>query len=140
MQSKKNKKTIFIVDDSNTNLAQAKEVLSDHYKVLTMASAIKLFALLDKITPHLILLDVEMPEMDGFEAMKRLQADRNYATIPVIFLTSHRDAEIEAKCFEIGAVDFISKPFTAQGLLQRIRTQLNIKELIRERNEQRGTF
>ena len=131
------KKTIFIVDDSNTNLSQAKSVLDLHYKVLTMPSAIKMFSMLEKIEPQLILLDVEMPEMDGFEAMTLLQENRDYANIPVIFLTSHRDAEVEAKCFELGAVDFISKPFTTQGLLQRVRTQMNIKDLIRERGEGR---
>ena len=131
------KKTIFIVDDSSTNLSQAKLVLDFHYKVLTMPSAVKMFSMLEKIVPDLILLDVEMPDLDGFEAMEQLQASRNFAHIPVIFLTSHRDAEIEAKCFELGAVDFISKPFTSQGLLMRVRTQVNIKELIRERGQGR---
>lgn len=132
------KKTVFIVDDSNTSLSQAKSVLDSHYKVLTMPSAVKMFLMLGKIVPHLILLDVEMPDMDGFEAMERLQSERKHANIPVIFITSHRDAEIEAKCFELGAMDFISKPFTSQGLLQRVRTQMNIKELIRERSEGNG--
>jgi len=122
------KKTIFIVDDADSNLSQARDALKEHYKVLTMASADKMFSLLEKMQVDIILLDVEMPEMDGFEAMGRLQ--REFGQIPVIFLTSHRDTDTEAKCFELGAVDFVSKPFTAAGLLQRVNTQLNIKEIM----------
>lgn len=127
------KRIVFIVDDSDTNLTQAKEVLDNHYTVITMSSAQKMFTLLGKVTPQLILLDIEMPEMNGFEAMERLLAD--HKSIPVIFLTAQRDAVIEAKCFEMGAVDFISKPFTPNGLLTRVRTQMNIHDLIKERNE-----
>ena len=127
------KKTVFIVDDCETTLRQAKEVLDDHYKILTMTSADKMFDMLGKLTPNLILLDLEMPGTDGFVAMKRLQQNKNFSSVPVIFFTSHCDEEIEAQCFEIGAADFISKPFTSQGLLQRVRSQLNIRELIKER-------
>ena len=132
------KKIVFIVDDSDTNLTQAKEVLDNHYTVITMSSAEKMFKLLSKVTPQLILLDIEMPEMNGFEAMERLRADREQSTIPVVFLTAQRDAAVEAKCFEMGAVDFISKPFTPNGLLTRVRTQMNIRDLIRERDEYHG--
>jgi putative two-component system response regulator len=126
-------KTIFTVDDSDTNLSIVKRALEKHYRVLTMASAVKMFALLEKITPDLILLDIEMPEMDGSEALKILKSNPLYMDIPVIFLTSYTDEEIEASGFELGVVDFVTKPFSIPVLLNRIKTHLDIDELIRER-------
>jgi len=129
-------KTIFAVDDSDTNLSTVKKVLENRYRVFTMPSASKLFALLEKISPDLILLDIEMPEMDGFEALLCLKASSLYASIPVIFLTGYTDNAIEARGFELGVVDFITKPFSTPVLLNRIKTHLDIDELIRERTAQ----
>jgi len=129
-------KTIFIVDDSDTNLAMAEDALEEHYRTMTIPSAIKMFSLLEKITPDLILLDIEMPEMDGMEALKRLKTGNMYVDIPVIFLTGHNDAAVEAYGFELGAVDFITKPFSPPVLLNRIKLHLNIDLLIRERTAQ----
>lgn len=126
-------KTIFVVDDNVPNLSIAENVLEPRYRVMTLPSAVKMFALLEKFTPDLILLDIEMPEMDGFEALRRLKADNRYDEIPVIFLTVVTDAAIEAHGFELGAVDFISKPFAASVLLNRINTHLHIDRMIRER-------
>jgi putative two-component system response regulator len=95
-----------------------------------------MFTLLGKITPDLILLDIEMPEMDGFEALQRLKSDASCANIPVIFLTSITDASTEVRGFQLGVVDFISKPFSAPVLLNRIKTHLSIDELVRERTAQ----
>ena len=129
-------KTIFVVDDSDTNLSMAEHVLEDLYNVMTLPSAVKMFSLLEKVRPDLILLDIEMPGINGFEAMQRLKSDDLYATIPVIFLTSLSDSSIEAQGFELGAVDFIAKPFSAPVLLNRIRTHLHIDEMIIERTQQ----
>ena len=129
-------KTIFVVDDNDTNLSVAKEALKDNYRVMTMPSAAKMFTLLEKITPDLILLDIEMPEMDGFEALQLLKNNKVQADIPVIFLTSMSDASVEARGFEMGAIDFIIKPFSAPVLINRLNTHLNIDELIRERTAQ----
>ena len=129
-------KTIFVVDDNGTNLSMAEEALETQYRVITLSSAAKMFALLEKVMPHLILLDIEMPEMSGFEAMKRLKANDLYAAIPVIFLTGLTDAANEAYGFELGAVDFIGKPFSAPVLQNRIKTHMSIDELIRERTAQ----
>jgi putative two-component system response regulator len=126
-------KTIFVVDDQNTNLHMAEEALEEQYHVMTLPSATKMFALLEKVTPDLILLDIEMPDMDVFEALRRLKAETAYASIPVIFLTSRSDASTEVHGFQLGVVDFITKPFSAPVLLNRIRTHLNINDLIRER-------
>ena len=126
-------KTIFVVDDNDTNLAMAEETLEDQYRVMTLPSAAKMFALLEKVTPDLLLLDIEMPEMDGFEALKNLKANNKYADIPVIFLTSMTDSSTEVHGFQLGVVDFITKPFSAPVLLNRIKTHLDIDGLIRER-------
>ena len=129
-------KTIFVVDDSDTNLSVAKEALKEHYRVMTLPSAAKMFALIEKVAPDLILLDIEMPEMDGFEALNRLKRSASQLNIPVIFLTSMTDASVEVRGFELGVVDFITKPFSAPVLLNRIKTHLNIDEIIRERTAQ----
>ena len=129
-------KNIFLVDDNVTNLTIAEEVLVSQYRVIALPSAVKMFAALEKFRPDLILLDVEMPEMSGFEAMKQLKASDLYADIPVIFLTARVDAASEAYGIALGAVDFILKPFSEPVLLNRIKTHLNIDELIRERTVQ----
>jgi putative two-component system response regulator len=126
-------KTIFAVDDNDVNLATVKKALEDQYRVLTMPSALKMFSLLEKIIPDLILLDIEMPEMDGFEALKILKSNYQYKNIPVMFLTGYLDYTFEAQSFEMGVVDFIVKPFYTPILLKRIKTHLDIDELIRER-------
>jgi putative two-component system response regulator len=126
-------KTIFVVDDSDTNLSMAESALEAEYRVMTLPSAVKMFALLPKVTPDLLLLDIEMPEMDGFEALRRIKAHNQYADIPVIILTGVADAATEARGFELGAVDFILKPFSVPVLLNRIKTHLNIDRMIRER-------
>jgi len=129
-------KIIYVVDDSDTNLAVAKDALKDHYRVMTLPSAAKMFALLEKIRPDLILLDIEMPEMNGFEALRRLKTGDAHSNIPVIFLTSMTDTTTEVRGFQLGVVDFIAKPFTAPVLLNRIKNHLDIDEIIRERTAQ----
>jgi putative two-component system response regulator len=131
-------KTIFVVDDSDTNLAKVEEALEERYRVMTMPSAAKMFALLEKITPDLILLDIEMPELNGFQALEQLKASESetLAEIPVMFLTGHADSAVEAHGFELGAVDLVTKPFSAPVLLNRIKTHLDIDEVIRERTSQ----
>jgi len=126
-------KTIFVVDDSDVNLSMVEDALGKKYQVMTLPSAMKMFTLLEKITPDLILLDIEMPDMNGFEALLCLKANSLYADIPIIFLTGYTDDEIEAHGFEMGVVDFITKPFSTPVLLNRIKTHLEIDELIRER-------
>ena len=125
-------KTVFIVDDSDTNLMAAKTALEGAYKTLALPSAAKMFKLLEKITPDLILLDLDMPEMDGFQAMSNLKADEKLKPIPVIFLTAKHDAESEIQGFEMGAIDFINKPFSAPVLIKRIETHIETDRLIKE--------
>ena len=129
-------KTVFVVDDSDTNLSMAEAALENHYRVMTMPSAAKMFSLLGKLVPDLILLDIEMPEMDGFGALMKLKASGLWSDIPVMFLTGRNDAEVEVRGFELGAVDFITKPFSESVLINRIKTHLEIDEIIRERTSQ----
>jgi len=126
-------KTIFIVDDVEMNLQVAEESLEKRYRVITISSAIRMFTILKRLTPDLILLDVKMPEMNGFEAMKILKANPLYSNIPVIFLTGLNDSESEAYGIELGAVDFITKPFSEPVLLNRVKHHLEIDQLIKDR-------
>ena len=128
-------KTIFVVDDNNTNLSMAEEALEGLYNVITFSSAEKMFAVLKNFIPSLILLDIEMPGMSGFDALKKLKADNRYAKTPVIFLTGTNEIENEAYGIELGAVDFIAKPFSRPVLLNRIKNHLDIDNLIRERTD-----
>ena len=125
-------KTIFVVDDNDTNLMTAKTALDGTYKAFALPSAAKMFKLLEKITPDLILLDVDMPEMSGFEAMQKLKSDAKLKTIPVIFLTARNDAETEIKGFEMGALDFINKPFSPPVLIKRIETHIEMDKTIKK--------
>jgi putative two-component system response regulator len=119
-------KTIFIVDDCDTNLVTAEEALEGYYNVMTMPSAEKMFTLLEKITPDLILLDIEMPKMNGFEALKNLKTGR-WLSIPVYFLTGTVNSQIEEESSKLGAVGIIAKPFSASELLEYINSQLESK-------------
>jgi len=129
-------KTIFVVDDSDTNLSMAEDALEDLYRVMTMPSAAKMFTLLEKVKPDLILLDIEMPEMDGFQALEKLKDNVTLADIPVMFLTGYTDEAMEVRGFEMGAVDFVTKPFSAPVLINRIKTHLEIDQMIRARTAQ----
>lgn len=113
-------KTIFIVDDSDTNLAKAEEALEDHYSVMTLPSAEKMFSLLEKITPNLILLDIEMPIMNGFEALEKLRTSSLWLNIPVLFLTGTVNAMVEEKAQKLGAIGIVTKPFSPSALLEQI--------------------
>jgi len=117
-------KTIFVVDDSDTCLLTAEESLEEHCQVMTIPSAAKMFVLLEKFTPDMILLDIQMPEMNGFEALERLKANPSYKNIPVIFLTGYIDDDIQARGRDLGALDIITKPFSASALLERIAAYL----------------
>ncbi|MCL2108489.1 MAG: response regulator [Oscillospiraceae bacterium] len=125
-------KRIFIIDDNEANLFSARTALDDTYEIFAAQSAERMFKLLEKITPDLILLDIEMPEMDGFEALKILKEDERYRSIPVIFLTGKHDSASELRGFELGAVDFINKPFATLVLLRRIKLHIETDELIKE--------
>ncbi len=118
------RKTVLVVDDNISSLTTAKNLLKARYEAYPVSSADRMFVILQKVLPDLILLDIEMPDMDGYEAIKRLKADKRSSEIPVIFLTSKSDEKSEMKGFALGAADYIQKPFSPPLLMQRIENQL----------------
>lgn len=125
-------KRIFLVDDNVTNLTIGKNVLSEHYNVITMPSGEKLLIMLEKTLPDLILLDIEMPNMNGYEAIKIIKKNKNTAHIPVIFLTAKIDTLSELEGLSLGAVDYIGKPFSPLLLLKRIELHLLVQDQKRQ--------
>ena len=120
------KKIILIVDDDRLTLSTAQNLLGDTYKVVAVNSGKQAYKYLDRHTPDLILLDINMPEISGFEVMRTLQMDSRWRKIPVIFLTADRSAETEVECFRMGACDFVTKPFEPQIMLSRIKSTLEL--------------
>ena len=117
-------KTIFIVDDNETNRMTAKTTLENTYTTYAMPSAQKMFKLLEKIKPDLILLDIDMPEMDGFNAIKILKSNPETKNIPVVFLTASKVSGDRLEGLYLGAIDYITKPFHPSLLLHRINTSI----------------
>ncbi len=118
--------TIMFVDDNQTNLIIGKNMLKDSYMVYALPSAERLFVFLENVMPDLILLDIMMPEVDGYDVIKALKADARYADIPVIFVTAKTSEMDEQEGLSLGAVDFVTKPFTAAILKKRIENHLLI--------------
>lgn len=124
-------KQILIVDDVTTNLKCASEVLKDSYEVATAKSGKAALLMLRQMQPDLILLDVNMPEMNGFEVMEKLKEDSATRDIPVI-LTAETDKESEVIGLKKGAMDFIKKPFEPEIMLSRIDKILKMSEQTKE--------
>jgi len=120
------RKKILAVDDNSAYLTICKKILKKFYDVYTVLSAEQMFDLLKQIKPDLILLDVLMPVMNGYEAARKLKSIEEFREIPVIFLTGIHDVQNEIEGFNIGAADYIHKPFNNSLLLQRIRTHLTL--------------
>ncbi|GHU27322.1 response regulator [Betaproteobacteria bacterium] len=118
------RKKIFLVDDNMTNLTTGKAMLNEQYKVYPVPSADIMFNLLENIIPNMILLDIDMPDMNGYEAIKRLKSEPQWEEIPVIFLTSKTDEGSELEGLSLGAIDYVAKPFSAPLLLKRIENHL----------------
>jgi signal transduction histidine kinase len=132
-----NGKLVLVVDDTPTTAAAISEVLKDSYRIKIATNGEKALALATAVEkPDLILLDVNMPGMDGFETCRRLKADPSTGAIPVIFLTAMTDAVDETKGFEVGAVDYIHKPISAPIVLARVKTQIALREALLETIEQ----
>ncbi|MCL2440584.1 MAG: response regulator [Treponema sp.] len=114
-------KLIFIVDDNDANLTMAASALEADYKVLTMPSAQKMFALLEKKKPDLILLDIEMPDMTGLEAIVILKENPQNSGIPVLFITGWSDDKLISDAKKLGALDVINKPIVKSVLLENVK-------------------
>jgi putative two-component system response regulator len=147
---KKQRQIIMLVDDNTSSLTMCKNIFKDKYNVFLIPSGERLFDILQKITPDLILLDILMPGMDGYEIIKTLKANRKTHDIPVVFLTSRDDPGNELEGLSLGAIDYVSKPFSPAILVQRIENHLllaaqkkelknyneNLREMVLEQVEQ----
>ncbi|MCL1863238.1 MAG: response regulator [Defluviitaleaceae bacterium] len=122
--------TVFVVDDSEFYLDVARSVLEADYNVFTLDSGKALFDILDRVTPSIILLDLKMPHMDGFEINKRLKSDKKTANIPVVFLTGADRKEDETKALSEGAIDYIIKPFIPDILKVRVKLHMQQRRQI----------
>lgn len=126
---------ILVVDDNGLNLRVAEKMLEKQFKVASVSSGMEALEFVKNTIPDLILLDIHMPEMDGFEVLERLQGDLEYKDIPVVFLTANEEREVEVKGFELGAQDFIKKPFSADIMIRRVDRILELQRL--QKNLQR---
>jgi CheY-like chemotaxis protein/class 3 adenylate cyclase len=123
------KKTILIVDDTPDNISLISALLKNTYKIKIATNGAKAIDIAFSASPpDLILLDIMMPEIDGYEVCRRLKADERTQAIPVIFLTAMSQVENEQKGLELGAVDYITKPISPPILTARVNTHLRLKE------------
>ncbi len=120
--------SILVVDDTETNIDILVDLLSDDYDVSVAMDGESALQAVEDNAPDLILLDIMMPGMDGYEVCKRLKADEKTRDIPVIFVTAMNDIEDEARGFEVGAVDFIIKPVSPPIVKSRVKSQLSLKD------------
>ena len=123
---------ILVVDDTPANIQALAAILKEKgYQISVATNGKQALEVLARVQPDLILLDVMMPEMDGFETCRRLKAAEQWRQIPVIFLTAKTETADIVQGFELGAVDYVAKPFNAHELLARVNTHLTIDELRR---------
>jgi serine phosphatase RsbU (regulator of sigma subunit) len=128
MKEPDQKKTILLVDDAPANIQVVNSILKDSYKIRVATNGAKALELANATPlPDLILLDVMMPEMDGYEVCSRLKLDSQTRDIPVIFLTGQTEIENETRGFQVGAVDYIHKPFSPAVVMARVHTHLMLR-------------
>ena len=121
------RKKLLIVDDAPENLRMLYQTLKNDYKLFSASNGKEALSLAESVAPDLILLDVMMPEMDGFEVCGCLKGDDALKDIPVLFLTALVEETDEVKGFKAGAVDYITKPFKPMVVKHRIATHLQLK-------------
>lgn len=125
-------KHILIVDDNKTSLAAARAELGSIYKITAVTMGAQALKFLEKSSCDLILLDINMPEMDGFEVMKHIRENPLCENIPIVFLTADTDPVTESRCLEEGALDFITKPFVPVVMHSRIARILELEDTRRQ--------
>ncbi len=120
---------ILIVDDTPKNIQVLGKTLEQrNYEIIVAQSGLQALTVVEKILPDLILLDIMMPDMDGFETCKRLKDNPKTKEIPIIFLTAKIEIDDLVKGFDLGAVDYITKPFNSKELLRRVETHLELRK------------
>lgn len=128
MDSEKTAQTILIVDDEPANISLLNEVLKSDYQIIVAKDGKKaIIAAQATRPPDLILLDIMMPELDGHEVLRRLKKNDSTKNIPVIFVTSKSKEEDETRGLEMGAVDYIPKPFNPAVVKARVKAHLELK-------------
>ena len=125
------KRTVLVVDDNKTNLAAIKNILEERYNVLLAISGQIALKFVEKKKPDIVLLDIMMPGMDGWETYREIKKKDFYDEISTIFLTADQNPETEAKCLKMGAADFITKPIVPEVVLRRIEKTLELNEFRR---------
>lgn len=124
---------ILIIDDAPANIQTLSTILKERgYNINIATNGRQGLEVLERIRPDLILLDIMMPEIDGFETCRRIKASTAWREIPIIFLTAKTDTADIVRAFELGAVDYVAKPFNAHELLARVNTHLTLDHLHRE--------
>ncbi len=123
------RKIVLIVDDEATNINMLAEILHNLYEIRVATKGIIALSMIEKAKPDLILLDINMPEMNGYEVAEKLSSSSETSSIPFIFLTAKSDSKSVVDGFNKGAVDYISKPFAKEELLVRVETHLKLHEL-----------
>lgn len=124
---------ILVVDDTPSNIQTLTAILKEQgYQISAATNGRQALEVLERVRPDLILLDVMMPEMDGFEVCTHLKTSSEWHDIPIIFITAKTDTADIVRGFELGAVDYVGKPFNAHELLARVNTHLSIDRLRRE--------
>lgn len=126
------KSKILIVDDVAENLALLTNLLNREYEIFFAKNGLKTIEMATRNKPDLILLDIVMPGMDGYEVCRRIKKDAVTGDIPVIFLSALDDVHDIVKGFRAGGVDYITKPFQPEEVLARVETQLKIRKLQQE--------
>ena len=128
MSSDADKQVILLVDDTPANIHIAQAILRDEFRIRVATSGVKALELVKtEPLPALVLLDIEMPGMDGYEVCNQLKANPQTRDIPVIFLTAKTESEDETRGFEVGAVDYVHKPFSPMVVKARVRTHLTLR-------------
>jgi len=125
-----NNDKILVVDDDMMNLDVLWEILSDDYTVKLADSGTKALLVLDDFKPDLILLDIMMPVMDGYETAKKIKENKVFENIPIIFVTALNDMENKIKGFKVGISDYITKPFEYDEIIARVETHIRLKKAV----------
>jgi len=129
MNDQVEKNAVLVVDDTPTNIQVLMEILKDDYRIIAAVNGKRALRLaVSDPPPDIILLDVMMPEMDGYEVCARLKADAKTRDIPVIFVTAKSETQDETKGLELGAVDYITKPISPPVVQARIKNHLELKK------------
>jgi len=126
----KEKNTVLIVDDTETNIDILLELLGEKYDILVALNGENALSILEEEHVDLILLDIMMPSMDGYSVCSILKSKESLRDIPVIFITAKTDEDSIEKAYEVGGIDYVTKPFKPRELLARIKTQLKLKEML----------